>query len=60
MASPLFGTEEFDEQEKKIIRRLLTQKLGGSHLSVRPGSGGTKFAYIEVRISLHCETQGSY
>jgi hypothetical protein len=22
--------------------------LGGSHLSMRPGAGGTKFAYIEV------------
>lgn len=48
MANHLFGTEEFDEQEKKVIRRLLTQKLGGSHLSMRPGAGGTKFAYIEV------------
>jgi recombination DNA repair RAD52 pathway protein len=40
MATSLFGTEEFTEQERSIIRRLLEQKLGDEHLASRPGAGG--------------------
>jgi len=42
-----FGKDEFSPSERGVIKSLLQQKLGNSHLSTRPGSGGATFTYVE-------------
>jgi len=43
-----FGEQQFTEEERGTIRRLLEQKLGKEHISYRDGPGQGKLAYLET------------
>lgn len=42
-----FGNVGFEGSEQKNVNAFLHQKLGKSHLTRRPGPGGTRLTYIE-------------